>query len=240
MKKTDLIFIIVVAAIFVPFFVWEQAYDGFKWATKEHYFIMSFLKFGILATMGEMLGLRIKSGAYSQSGFGVIPRAITWGFLGMLIGAAFKLFGAGTPVLVEAMGITTPSGTPTYGELINNADGITATMSWYHLLAAFMISTFMNCIFAPVFMVIHKISDVHIAETGGTIKGYFSRFSIGDTMAKLDWHTIWNFLFKKTIPLFWIPAHTITFLLPTDLRVLVAAILGIALGVFMSIATKKK
>ncbi len=237
MKKNDLLFILVVLLLFVPFFVFTPAYEVFKWASTEHYFIMSFLKFGILATMGEMLGFRIKTGSYSAPGFGVIPRGIAWGFLGVLIGSSFKVFGAGTPVLLDAMGLTTPVGTPTYGEMLNQS--IMDTMSWYHMFAALMISTFLNCIFAPVFMVIHKISDVHIAETGGTVRGYFTCFSIGDTMSKLDWHMIWNFLFKKTIPLFWIPAHTITFLLPSEFRILLAAILGIALGVFMSLATRK-
>ncbi len=238
MKKADFIFIIGMALIFVPFFVFPTAYDAFKWATKEYYFVMSFLKFGVLATLGEMLGLRIKQGVYNQKGFGIIPRGIAWGFLGMLIGASFKIFGVGTPTVLQAIGITTPEGTATYSELLGGS--IMDTMSVYHLLAAFAISTFMNCIFAPVFMVIHKISDVHIAETGGTLKGYFSRFSISDAITKLDWRTIWNFLFVKTIPLFWIPAHTITFLLAPELRVLVGAILGIFLGVFMSLATKGK
>ncbi|HRZ79119.1 MAG TPA: Mpv17/PMP22 family protein, partial [bacterium] len=43
----------------------------------------------------------------------------------------------------------------------------------------------------------------------------------------------------KTIPLFWIPAHTITFLLPENHRVLFAAILGVVLGVFLAIASLK-
>jgi hypothetical protein len=43
-------------------------------------------------------------------------------------------------------------------------------------------------------------------------------------------------VFKKTIPFFWIPAHTITFLLPADFRILFAAILGVALGIILAIA----
>ena len=52
--------------------------------------------------------------------------------------------------------------------------------------------------------------------------------------------SLWGFLFKKTIPLFWVPAHTITFMLPPEYRVLFAALLGVMLGVFMSLATRKK
>ena len=31
--------------------------------------------------MGELLGLRISSGHYFRKGFGVLPRAVVWGFL---------------------------------------------------------------------------------------------------------------------------------------------------------------
>lgn len=49
-----------------------------------------------------------------------------------------------------------------------------------------------------------------------------------------------NFVFKKTIPFFWYPAHTITFLLPGEMRVLFAAILGVVLGVLLAIAARMK
>jgi hypothetical protein len=42
----------------------------------------------------------------------------------------------------------------------------------------------------------------------------------------------------KTIPIFWIPAHTITFLLPSEYRVLSAAFLSIALGTILAFAKK--
>jgi hypothetical protein len=58
---------------------------------------------------------------------------------------------------------------------------------------------------------------------------------MGKIIANLDWNVQWNFIFKKTIPFFWIPAHTVTFLLPVEFQVLFAALLGIALGVILSI-----
>ena len=59
---------------------------------------------------------------------------------------------------------------------------------------------------------------------------------IGDIMAhKINWEVQWGFVFKKTIPLFWYPAHTITFLLPGDYQVLFAAFLGVVLGLILSI-----
>jgi hypothetical protein len=47
-------------------------------------------------------------------------------------------------------------------------------------------------------------------------------------------------VFKKTIPFFWYPAHTITFLLPSEQRVLFAALLGIALGVLLALKNGKR
>lgn len=44
---------------------------------------MSFVKFAILATLGEMLGLRISTGVYHNKTFGIIPRMVIWGVLGM-------------------------------------------------------------------------------------------------------------------------------------------------------------
>lgn len=43
---------------------------------------MSFVKFAILATLGEMLGLRISTGVYHNKTFGIIPRMVIWGGTG--------------------------------------------------------------------------------------------------------------------------------------------------------------
>lgn len=49
-----------------------------------------------------------------------------------------------------------------------------------------------------------------------------------------------EFCFQENYSFFWIPAHTITFLLPPDYQVLFAALLGIALGTILAIAGMKK
>ena len=236
MKKQDLVLIVCVLALFLPFCFSETLFQVFKTSTNSPPFLMSFLKFGILATLGEIIGLRIRTGSYFQQGFGVIPRAITWGFLGILIQVGFIIFGDGAPQVLVRLGIS-PDGGITYGEMIKHS--LLESVSWYHVLAAFFISATMNTLFAPVFMTLHKISDDHIMQTGGSLKGYFSAWHFGELFATLNWGVMWNFVFKKTIPFFWIPAHTITFLLPPDFRVLFAACLGIVLGVFMSIASTK-
>lgn len=236
MRRSDLIFILAAILLLLPFFAVDAVQDWFIGSTREHPFLMAFLKFGILSTVGEVIGYRIKEGHYPAAAFGVVPRGITWGLLGMLITAAMTIFSAGVPALLEQIGIH-PDGT-SYRELI--ATSIFVSRSWYHVLAAFAISLFMNTIFAPFFMTIHKVSDQHINEHRGTLRGYFRPLHFGRRLAGLDWGMMWGFLFKRTIPLFWIPAHTITFMLPPEFRVLFAALLGVMLGVFMSLATRKK
>ena len=193
MKKGDIITIIAVLAVIGAFAFVPGAMDGFNKMTAEHGMIMSFFKFAILGTFGEMLALRIRKGSYLEKGFGV-AQAGEW-------------FAQGAPL--------------TLGKAF----------------VALCVSVLMNTIFAPVFMTFHKVTDIHIAETGGTLKGFFcNKLKIQETIAhKINWDLQYGFVFKKTIPLFWYPAHTITFLLVDNYQVLFAAFLGVVLGVMLSI-----
>ena len=94
MKRQDLYFALVMLAIFLPFFLIPELYDWYKTFNAEHAMIMAFLKFGILATLGEMLGCRITTGNYTSPTFGVMPRMVVWGLLGMAISSfVIGLFG---------------------------------------------------------------------------------------------------------------------------------------------------
>jgi hypothetical protein len=224
MKKQDIFFLLFILVVFLPFVFIPELYAGYKSFNAEHAYIMAFLKFGILATAGEMLGLRIKTGSYSAVGFGIMPRAVVWGLLGIWIAIAMKVFSTGAPYIVQYLGV----------------DGVVEAMkgsfTLQKLLGAFAISLLMNTSFAPVFMTIHKITDTHIINNGGKLSSLIKPLPFGKLLASLNWDVQWNFVFKKTIPFFWVPAHTITFLLPTDFQVLFAALLGIALGVLLAIA----
>ncbi|MBO5800941.1 MAG: hypothetical protein J6R16_01540 [Alistipes sp.] len=229
MKRTDLYFAVVMLAIFLPFFISPELYAWYKGFNAEHAMIMAFLKFGILATLGEMLGCRISTGNYTTPTFGVVPRMVVWGLLGVVISMAMMVFSAGIPAFIKAMG----------GEALVvafAAEGI----SWGKFVVALAISVMMNTFFAPVFMTFHKITDTHIAENGGSVKALFRPIDMRRHMVELNWDRQWSFIFKKTIPLFWYPAHTITFMLPGELRVLFAALLGVALGVILAIGARKK
>ena len=189
---------------------------------------MSFIKFAILATLGEVIGLRIRTGKYFQKGFGVLPRALVWGFLGLSLKAAFDIFASGTPVFLENVGMD------------NASTIITGDFSFKKVLVSFSISVAINIFYAPVLMTVHKITDIHIVNTEGNFGRFFTRMNVLSIIQKIDWNMHWGFILKRTIPLFWIPAQTITFLLPPEYRVLFAAFLGIVLGVLLSVASLKK
>ena len=228
MKKQDFIFILVLVMIFLPFFMSDAVYDWYKSFNSAHGMVMSFIKFGILATLGEMLGLRISAGVYNRKGFGVLPRAVVWGLLGIGINAAMIIFSKGVPQLMVYMGMT---------DAANIINGVfCADKIWI----AFAISVAMNTIFAPVFMTFHKITDTHILDCGGSLRSLITPIPMTRIITHLNWDAQWNFVFKKTIPFFWYPAHTITFLLPGEMRVLFAAILGVVLGVLLAIAARMK
>lgn len=227
MKKKDFLVILLVILVLLPFFLSQSVYKFYIDFNAKHSMVTSFIKFAILATFGETIGLRIRTGSYNQPGFGIIPRGIVWGLLGLTINMAFMIFTAGTLSFLTKMGMH-DAGLVFIG-----------SMSWKKVLVAFCISAALNLIYAPVMMTLHKITDTHITNNGGTVSGLFKPLQMGNIMAGMNWKVQWDFVFKKTIPFFWIPAHTITFLLPADFRVLFAAVLGIALGVLLSVAALK-
>jgi hypothetical protein len=233
MKREDVLFLLMMTGLFLPFFIFESVFDLYKQTNQTHPFMMSFLKFAILSTMGESIGLRIRTGIYNYHGFGLLPRAIVWGFLGLCINMAFNIFSAGAPQMLAALGLEFPNKNP--AQILSQ--NFFQSISWLHLLTAFTVSVTMNTFFAPVFMTFHKITDTHILNTGGTLSGLISPIDFGKIMQSINWDVQWNFVFKKTIPLFWFPAHTVTFLLPSDFRILFAALLGIVLGIILSIAS---
>jgi hypothetical protein len=226
MKKIDIPVLLVIGLTVMAFLLFPKVSATYNYLNNTHGMWMSFAKFAILATFGESLGLRLRTGNYNQKGFGLIPRAIVWGFLGLTIKMAFVVFATGTPAFLSYLGIAE------------------ATVAMQHiftpmkLLVAFSISSLMNLIYAPVMMTLHRITDTHIIENNGTIRGLFRPIRFRKIFNELDWDNMWNFVFKKTIPFFWIPAHTITFLLPESFQVLFAALLGIALGIILNLARR--
>ncbi len=229
MKKQDWIVILCIVVILTPFFIPATGFfEWFKASTASHPYIMAFFKFAILATFGEMLALRIRKGVYNEKGFGVLPRMMVWGFLGMCIAMAMVIFKVGVPAFLETVGGCDK------GSLA--AVFAAPQLTWGKVGIAFAVSVLMNSIFAPVMMTFHKCTDIHITDNGGTVRGLLRPMKMREIVSKkVNWDMQWNFVIKKTIPLFWFPAHTITFILPQNLQVLFAALLGVALGLILAI-----
>ncbi len=211
------------ALLIAAFLLTPGALDKFIELTGAYPFLMGFVKFALLATFGECLALRLTSGGYNKPGFGILAHAVVWGFLGIGIGAAFTVFGGGVPLLLQQIGL--PTGGTDFGT---------------RLLQAFSTSFCINVIFAPVFMTFHKITDLHIADHGGKVSCLLKPIPMGKNLGRINWNVMWGFVFKKTLPLFWIPAHTLTFMLPGHFRVLFAAALGVVLGIILAFAASKK
>ncbi|MCR4738380.1 MAG: hypothetical protein K5846_09530 [Bacteroidales bacterium] len=229
MKKSDFIVIAIVVVFLAPFFLFDAVYDAYCAGNKNFPLWMAFLKFGILATFGEMLGNRIKNGQYYHKGFGLLPKFIVWGLLGMWIALAMSVFRIGIPGFMER-----------YQAFSGISAAMNEPFSGLKLLGAFCVSVMMNTAFAPVFMTVHKICDMHIAAHDGRVSALVKPMPVKQYITQMDWGVQWGFVFKKTIPLFWIPAHTLTFCLPQDMQVLFAALCSVILGLFLSIAAMKR
>lgn len=219
MNKGDLSWLAVLGGISLLLLI-PASHKIFVAVTKNHPYFMGFCKFGILATMGELLASRIGIGRWNRPS-GLIYRSIVWGLIGMMIVLMFEVFSSGV-VSASAKGL-----------LMDSNEGALAKF-----IIPFFISAIMNLTFAPAFMIAHRISDTYIDLTCG--KGLpFNEIKLSVVLACIDWQNMISFVVMRTIPFFWIPAHTIVFLLPPEYRVLVAAYLAIALGAILSYSKRR-
>ena len=219
MKKGDFIWILTLLAIIAILLI-PASHMVFISLTKAHPYLMGFIKVAILAMLGELLALRIVSGNWMKP-VGTVWRMIIWGFFGMTFALVFPMFDAGIKTIIQA-GLL-----PSFGE------GILSKIS-----TAVFISASLNLIFAPTFMGLHRVTDTYIDLSEGKI-GNLSSVTLKQVVDKIDWKGLIGFVYVKTIPIFWIPAHTVTFLLPPEYRVLMASFLSIALGGILAFSKKK-
>ena len=57
MKKSDILFFLFIIALFLPFFISDTIYEWYKSFNAIHGMVMSFVKFAILATLGDKIHL---------------------------------------------------------------------------------------------------------------------------------------------------------------------------------------
>lgn len=212
MKKGDVFWILGILAWIVMLSI-PMTREPFMAYTSAHPYIGGFIKFSILASMGDFLGIRMNKGDYDIPK-GILMRAVIWGFIGMMVALVFPFFMAGAAA-VQEMGLL-----PFAGNKVAHA---------------FFGSMIMNISFGPMMMVFHKFTDLYV-------DAFYAKEEV--TLSKLvdrvNWHAVVEFTWTKACIFFWIPAHTIVFLLPSAYRVLVSAFLSIALGFLLAIANRKK
>jgi hypothetical protein len=204
-------FLLVLTALLVI----PQTHQNFIQLTKDHPYWMGFIKFAILATMGELLALRLANRGWKKP-VGLFYKIIVWGLIGVLITYMFSFYSAGVAAMLDRGKIT-------------NGNDIVST-----IFTAFLTSVIMNLTFGIVFMAMHRISDTYIEMRFNQAKPSFK-----ELIETINWNAFITFVVGKTIPLFWIPAHTITFALPPYLRVIVAAYLSIILGLILAYSNRK-
>ena len=197
--------LVITAFLFLP-----QTHQVFIQLTDNHPYLMGFVKFAILATMGELLALRLAKKAWIKP-VGLNFKIVVWGLIGVLITFMFSFYSSGVTAMMDRLNISPGN------QLLST------------LLTAFMTSAIMNLTFGIVFMAMHRMSDTYIE-----MRFNHEKPSMKELLKAIDWDTFISFVVFKTIPLFWIPAHTITFVLPPNYRVLVAAYLSIVLGVILA------
>jgi hypothetical protein len=176
----------------------------------EYKIVGGFIKFLLLASLGDVISYRIKNKEWGLP-TGMFYKMIVWGLIGVSIVLMFEIYPSGVASLQEK-GIL-----PFEGSVF---------------AFALFVSVIMNFTFAPTMMLFHRISDSYI-------DGMFKK-SLMDVMNEIDLKKFVSFTVFKTIPLFWVPAHTITFLLPKEYQVIFAAILGIVLGLLLGLFQSKK
>ncbi len=222
-KKTHggamLAFIICVFAVFAAVLIIPATRGVFETLSAEHPYIMGFIKFALLATAGELIAIKMASGKFAKPAY-LIARIVIWGLIGVWITYMMKIYFLGSGAMMAA-------GLLPGGDLETTGLG-------YKLIRAFATAATMNLTFGPTFMAVHKCSDTYLALRAQNGKGV----KLGQVIDAVDWKRFVSFTLFKTVPIFWIPAHTLTFLLPSEYQVMLAALLSVALGIILNFRKK--
>lgn len=214
-----LVFVLAVFAVFAAVLIVPFTREHFETLSAQHPYLMGFVKFALLATAGELIAIKLASGQFAKPPY-LIARIVIWGLIGVWITYMMKIFFLGSGAMMTA-GLL-PGGTLEDGNLFKM------------LIRAFATSATMNLTFGPTFMAVHKCSDTYLALRAKSGKGV----RLGEVIDGVDWKRFVSFTLFKTVPIFWIPAHTLTFMLPSEYQVMLAALLSVALGIILNLRKK--
>lgn len=213
-----MVFIVAVFALFAAVLAIPASRGVFETLSADHPFVMGFIKFALLATAGELIAVRMSTGSWQKPSF-LIARIVIWGLIGVWITYMMKIFFLGAGEMLE-VGLISGKDLPDV---------------WNRLVRAFATSATMNLTFGPTFMAVHKCSDTYLALRAANGKGV----TLAQVIDTVDWKRFVSFTLFKTVPIFWIPAHTLTFMLPSAYQVMLAALLSVALGIILNLKKSK-
>ena len=173
--------------------------------TSEHAFAAAFLQFLLLGTLGEVLSTMLREGQrrYPFSTAKTALKAVGWGLLGLYIKVMFLTATAGVTSLVA------------HGYLPKSV--LAPKTTGEVVLAAFVVSVLLNVLLGPSMMIVHRLTDNAIDRI---LDGQSHGFSgLGRSLETLLW--------------LWIPLHTFTFTQARELRIGIAAVLSLLLGLVL-------
>lgn len=212
MKTKNILIAILVGIITVSLILIAMS-SWFMSFAASNVLLASAVKFFFLASIGDVIAVFLKEKQWKLPK-SFLWKALIWGFIGVVIAMMFQIFPNGV-ALLQTKGLLPFAGNT--------------------FLTALMTSLFLNTIFAPTMMAFHRFTDTYLAHKA---KGV--RYPISQVLQDANWPGFYKIVIFRTIPLFWIPAHTITFLLPEEYRIVFAAFLGICLGLILSLASSHK
>ncbi|MCK5796998.1 MAG: hypothetical protein KAI47_07445 [Deltaproteobacteria bacterium] len=171
----------------------------------EHAFTAAFVQFMVLGLFGEVLSTILRTGEkrYPFSLPKTVLKMIAWGLLGVYIKIMF---------LTAVAGVKSLAAHAYLPQAVVKPHGMMEAF-----LAAVVISTLLNVLLGPSMMILHRVTD-------NTIHRLLRDPSPG--WAGLDRSL-------KTLLWLWIPLHTITFMQAKELRIGIAAVLSLLLGIVL-------
>lgn len=218
MKKGDFVWGIGLMGV-VLLLLLPATHEPIMEGTKEHPLLAGFIKFFVLATMGDLLAIRMVGGTW-QKPQGLIYRMVVWGLIGSIITCVFEVYSSGVNSAI------------TKG-FFPVGNGLLEKVLW-----AFWVSLVMNATFGQVLMVFHRITDTFIDLAEGRLTK-FGSVGLKAVSNHIAWQELAEFAFKINLCL-WLPCHTVVFLLPPLYRVLAAAFLSMLLGGVLGYAKSRK
>ncbi len=193
--------------------------EMFVEVTEAYPYIGGFVKFAILASMGDLLGGRILKGEWIFAD-GFLYKAIVWGVMGILITLVFSVY---------------------YNGVVGAQNSGDLPFAGSKIMTPIFVSVIMNATFGPMLYIYHKFGDLFVDLSLEKKRGQLpGGITIEEMVKRVDWYSMVSFSWLKTCIFVWMPCHSFVFLLPEQYRVLASAFLSILLGILVALSKKTK